>query len=124
MYPTKYARLYDVLIEGILYIYISTIIDNIILKIFMMIFGIMTIAYNLNNLMYLDYKKIKKSYFGRLTTQQGKTQIHRLYNLTIMYPILIYVYTQIPEEYGIIITLFMIDIVGGLIYNSYYYLTL
>lgn len=41
-----------------------------------------------------------------------------------MYPILIYVYTQIPEEYHIIRTLFMIDIVGGIIYNGYYYLTL
>lgn len=72
MYPTKYIRLYDVFIEGILYIYISTIIDNIILKIFIMIIGIMTIAYNLNNLMYLDYKKINKSYFGRLTTHKVK----------------------------------------------------
>lgn len=116
--------MYDVLIEGLLYIYISTIIDNIILKIFMMIFGIMTIVYNLNNLMYLDYKKINKSYFGRLTTQQGKTQIHRLYNIFVMYPIFIYIYTQIPEDYRIIRTLFMIDIVGGLIYNGYYYLTL
>ncbi len=124
MYPTKYIRLYDVLIEGLLYIYISTIIDNIILKIFMMIIGIMTIAYNLNNLMYLDYKNIKKSYFGRLTTSQGKTQIHRLYNIFIMYPIFIYVYTRIPKEYNIIRTLFIIDIVGGIIYNGYYYLTL
>lgn len=124
MYQTKYLRLYDVFFSGILFIYISTIIENILLKIFMMITGIMTIAYNLNNLMYLDYKKINKSYFGRLTTQQGKTQIHRLYNIIIMYPIFVYVYMQIPEEYSIIRTLFMIDIVGGIIYNGYYYLTL
>jgi len=117
-----YARLYDVCFEGFLQIYIGTLMRDEYLRWFMIIVGTMNIIYNLNNLMYLDLGVINRSYFGVLTTKNGKTQMHRLYNILIMYPIFAYVYTQIPKENATIKALFALDIMVGIIYNAYYFL--
>ena len=85
-------RLIDVFITGPLQIYISTLLKNIFFKYFMLITGILNITFN-GYVFLLKSKYIKKkhAYLKHIITENGKTQIHRLYNLFIMYPIFLYI---------------------------------
>ena len=117
-------RLFDLFYIGPLDIIISSYVKNIYLKYFMLLVGITNILYNGHNYLLLDIEFIKKPFpiFKPLVNMsQGKTQLHRMYNLFIMYPILIYVYktTNIPKTLK---TLFLINIIVGIIYNLYYFL--
>ena len=85
-------RLIDVFITGPLQIYISFFSKNIFFKYFMLITGVLNITFN-GYVFLLKSKYIKKKhpYLKHIITENGKTQIHRLYNLFIMYPIFLYI---------------------------------
>jgi hypothetical protein len=72
----------------------------------------------------LKNKIIKKKHspFKHLITKNGKTQLHRLYNLFIMYPIFIYIllHFKLPSYLQV---LFYMNIVVGFAFNLYYFVS-
>lgn len=119
----KYARLGDVLITGPLQIYVSTFITHTPLRYFMLLTGILNIIYNGHNLLLFN-KLIKKpvSVFKPFVhLKNGKHQIHRLYNILIMYPIFAYILLtfKLPD---IISILFFTDIIVGFLFNLYFFI--
>lgn len=119
----SYERLFDVFFTGPLQIYTSYFIDdNLALSIFMRMTGACTIIYNLHNYLYLNQKRLQTNYFGWFTHAiDGKQQVHRLYNILVMYPIFLYVYKKYPTPLS---PLFMLNILIGWIYNTLNYLKL
>ncbi len=110
-------RLLDVFITGPLQIYISTLLKNIFFKYFMLITGVLNIIFN--GYVYLlesKYIKRKHPYLKHIITENGKTQIHRLYNLFIMYPIFLYILLnfKLPPYLQLV---FFINIIIGFIFN-------
>lgn len=119
----KYARLGDVLITGPLQIYVSTFITQPLLRYFMLLTGILNILYNGHNLLLFN-KLIKNpvSVFKPFVhLKNGKHQIHRLYNILIMYPIFAYILLTVKFP-KIISILFFTDIVIGLLFNLYFFI--
>lgn len=116
-----HERLIDVFLTGPLQIYISFFIqDNNTLSIFMCLTGMCTILYNLHNYLYIDKKYIQTNYYGMFTHyQNGKQQLHRLYNILFMYPIFLYVYTNYDTPLSI---LFLLNIIIGWSYNTFNYI--
>ena len=110
------VRIVDVFISGPLQIYVSTFLKGF-LKWFMLITGIMNILYNGHNVLF--FNNYIKNYIKPITTVHGKTQIHRIYNIIIMYPIFLYIilYCKLPRY---IIILLLINMIVGFSYNSYY----
>ena len=117
------VRLIDVFITGPLQIIISNHIKTSpLLRYFMLITGISTIIYNGHN--FLLFGSVLKKPLPILNkfvhSEHGKYQLHRLYNLTIMYPIFIYVLLNIVMPFELRILL-LINIVVGFLYNLFYY---
>ncbi len=112
-------RIIDIFISGPLQIYISLFLKNVFLKYFMLMTGILNIAFN-GYVFLLENKFIKRkhSYLKHIITEDGKTQIHRLYNLTIMYPVFLYILLHCKLPIFIRFA-FFINIVIGFIYNLY-----
>ena len=117
----KYARLGDVLITGPLQIYVSTFITQPLLRYFMLLTGILNILYNGHN--FLLFNKLIKNpvsvFKPFVHLKNGKHQIHRLYNILIMYPIFAYILLTVKFP-KIISILFFTDIVIGLLFNLYF----
>ena len=120
------VRLVDVFFSGPLQIIVSNyIIKTPLLRYFMLFTGILSIIYNGHN--FLLFNSTLKQPLPILNKfihlKNGKYQLHRLYNLIIMYPIFIYVLLNIvmPIELRILL---LINIVVGFVYNLFYYLTL
>ena len=69
------------------------------------------------------YIKQKHRYLKHFITENGKTQIHRLYNLFIMYPIFLYIILnfKLPTHLQLI---FFINIVTGFIFNLYNFIVI
>lgn len=117
-------RLLDVFILGPLQIIISFYIENLYLKIFMLLTGILNIIFNGHNYLLQDIKYLKKpipilKFF--INKYSGKTQLQKLYNVFIMYPLFVYIciYVKIPK----ILKFFLIlDIICGVLYNFGSYL--
>jgi hypothetical protein len=114
-------RLIDVFITGPLQIYISTFLKNIFFKYFMLITGVLNITFN--GYVYLlksKYIKKKHPYLKHIITENGKTQIHRFYNLLVMYPIFLYILLnfKLPPYLQLV---FLINIIIGFIFNLYNY---
>ena len=121
---TNIFRLMDVFITGPLQIIVSTYITrSALLRYFMLITGILNIIYNVHN--FLLFESILKKPLPILNKfihlKNGKHQLHRLYNLIIMYPVFLYVLLNIvmPIELRILL---LINIVIGFLYNLYYYI--
>jgi hypothetical protein len=114
----------DVFITGPLQIYISIFLKNVFLKYFMLLTGILNIAFN-GYVFLLEKKVIKRKhrYLKYFITQDGKTQKHRLYNLIIMYPIFLYIilHFKLPK---FIQFAFSMNIIIGFIYNLYNFILL
>ena len=91
----------------------------------MLFTGIINIIYNGHN--FLLFNSTLKQPLPILNKfihlKNGKYQLHRLYNLIIMYPIFIYVLLNVvmPVELRILL---LLNIVVGFAYNLFYYLTL
>ena len=121
---TGLVRLLDVFYIGPIDILVSSYVDNKILKYFTLLIGIANILYAGHNFLYLNAKLIKTPWkiYRPFLHKDGKTQILRLYNLLLMYPILIYIYntTIMPRWLRI---LFLLNIVSGFIYNLFYLIT-
>ena len=118
------SRLYDVFISGPIYIYFSLYIENYILFIYIFLTGLGTIVFNLHNYLLIDKKKINKSYIPWVDHKRGKYQIHRLYNLGIMYPILFYAnYITIKKPKWLTIVLYIMIFVG-FFFNLYWFITI
>lgn len=120
------VRLIDVFISGPLQIIVSTyILRKSLLRYFMLFTGIINIIYNGHN--FLLFNSTLKQPLPILNKfihlKNGKYQLHRLYNLIIMYPIFIYVLLNVvmPVELRILL---LLNIVVGFAYNLFYYLTL
>lgn len=116
-------RLFDVFLTGPLQIYVGAHVnDNLILRVCMVGCGVMTILYNLHNAMYIDTRLLRSNYFGSFTNpRNGKTQLHRMYNLIVMYPIFYYVYKTYPTKVSV---LFLLEIVVGFLFNLYNFIKL
>jgi len=109
------VRLLDIFISGPLQIYISTFLKGF-LKWFMLVTGTSNILYNGHN--YLYFHNYIKNYITPITTIHGKTQIHRIYNLLIMYPIFLYIMLYCKLPIYVTILLFL-NIISGFSYNLY-----
>jgi hypothetical protein len=83
----------------------------------MIITGISNILYNGHNVLF--FNNHIKNYIKPITTAHGKTQIHRIYNIMIMYPIFLYIilYCKLPRY---VIILLLINMIVGFSYNLYY----
>ena len=119
-------RLMDVFITGPLQIIVSTYITrSALLRYFMLITGTLNIIYNGHN--FLLFESILKKPLPILNKfihlKNGKYQLHRLYNLIIMYPVFVYVLLNIVMPFELRILL-LINIVIGFLYNLYYYITI
>ena len=113
-------RIADVLISGPLQIYVSTYLHGF-LKIFMFVTGVCNIIYNGHNYLTVN-NYIKPIYFiEQFVSKNGKYQIHRIYNLIVMYPIFLYIvlYQNLPKYVYILLAC---DIILGYMYNLYYLL--
>ena len=120
------VRLIDVFITGPLQIIISNYIKTSpLLRYFMLTTGILNIIYNGHN--FLLFNSTLKQPLPVLNKfihlQNGKFQLHRLYNLIIMYPVFVYVLLNIVMPFELRILL-LINIVIGFLYNLYYYITI
>lgn len=111
---------------GPLQIIVSTYITrSALLRYFMLMTGLLNIIYNGHN--FLLFESILKKPLPILNKfihlKNGKHQLHRLYNLIIMYPVFTYVLLTIAMPFELRIMLF-INIVIGFLYNLYYYITI
>lgn len=122
--PITEIRIIDVFITGPLQIYISLFLKNVFLKYFMLLTGILNIAFN-GYVYLLENKFIKRKhrYLKYFITEDGKTQIHRLYNLIIMYPIFLYILLHFKLS-NFIQFAFSMNIIIGFIYNLYNFILL
>jgi len=118
----KPGRLIDVFITGPLQIYVSTFLKHLFLRYFMLLTGILNIIYNghnfllFNNLIKNPLPILKKF----IHLEHGKYQIHRLYNLIIMYPVFLYVLINTKLSF-ITQILFFINITIGFLFNLFYF---
>ena len=121
----RYDRLADVFIDGPLQIYIGTLLPKYsFLQLFMIFTGLSSIVFNGHNFLYIDAKVLSNPLIPYVVhPQNGKYQIHRVWNLLVMYPIF-YIVSQRPElqNTGWILTLFRITIIIGFLYNLYYFI--
>jgi hypothetical protein len=122
---TNIFRLMDVFITGPLQIIVSNYITRLELRYFMLITGLLNIIYNGHN--FLLFESVLKKPLPILNKfihlKNGKHQLHRLYNLIIMYPVFTYVLLNIAMPFELRILL-LINIVIGFLYNLYYYITI
>ena len=122
---TNAVRLTDVFFSGPLQIVVSTYIRTPLLRYFMLFTGILNIIYNGHNFLLFNYtiKQPLPILNKFIHFKNGKYQLHRLYNLIIMYPIFTYVLLNIvmPIEVRILL---LFNIIVGISYNLFYYLTL
>ena len=136
----NYGYLIDVFFTGPLQIYVSTHIKNsaenndtrkkfeilqnskyIFLRFFMLVTGIMTILYNGHNFLLFNniIKQPIKIFKKIVHLKYGKYQIHRIYNLSIMYPIFTYVLINTPLS-KVVYILFLINIIFGFLINLFF----
>ena len=123
---TNIVRLIDVFLSGPIQILVSSYIARpVILRYYMLITGILNILYNGHSfLLFTSTIKQPLSLFKPfIHLKNGKTQSHRFYNLFIMYPIFTFVLLTIDMPLVVKI-LFFIDIIIGIAYNLYYYLSI
>ena len=113
------VRLLDVFVLGPLQLLISTYVKNKALKYFIFIIGICNIIYNGHNYIYLDLGLMKQPLSileFSVNKIHGKTQVQRLFNVLIMYPIFMYIYqTTIMPKW--VSSAFLLQIILGFIYN-------
>ena len=118
------VRLVDVFLFGPVQILVGLKVKNIVLKAFLILTGLLNILYNGHNYLYFDHKIHKFYLFNPfIDDRNGKLQIHRVYNLLVMYPVFMYVYatTELPKWLA---TLFLLDIIVGFSFNLYNYVSL
>lgn len=111
------ARIVDIFLLGPIQVLIGLYVKNPILKLFMIITGIANIIYNGHNFLYFQYgRDITPMFQTIVDPKHGKTQLHRIYNIVIMYPIFLYIYLtiQLPLWLKII---FFLDITIGFAFN-------
>ena len=118
---SKYSnvRLLDVFLFGPTQILISNYVKNKILKYFIFITGVLNIIYNAHNYLYLDLGIIKKPVpflSFCVNNSYGKTQMQRLFNIFIMYPVFMHIYstTILPIWLS---SIFLVEILAGFVYN-------
>ena len=117
------VRLIDVFMSGPLQIIVSTYITHSpLLRYFMLMTGVINILYNGHNFLLFNstLKRPLPILKPFIHPNNGKYQLHRLYNLIIMYPIFLYVLLNIVMPFELRILL-LINIIIGFVYNAYYY---
>lgn len=139
-----FPRILDITILGPLKIVLSYYTSNDthgrLLSWGMFITGILTIVYNYYNYCIIDNGVIPSNYinlpssFKRLffDREHGKTQLLRLINLAIMYPILYLAYLNIKSNVAsntstmitLLLDIYLITLIGGFIFNAYNYIAI
>lgn len=116
---TNTLRLYDVFISGPLYLILAQYVENIYLKTFVYLVGLSAIIFNGWNFFHFQNGKFDNN-LGDVNL--GKTQLHRIFNLVFMYPLLFYTISitssKIPRCLSIIMYLIVL---GGFAVNLYYF---
>jgi len=123
---SNFDRLYDVFLSGPLYIYLSTFISNTkpILKIFVFLTGLATIIYNGHNWLFLNTYWLQMPLFPNFVDlKNGKTQPHRIFNLLVMYPVLVWS-NYITKKPTWLTNLIYTIITLGFLFNLYNYNTI
>ena len=119
------SRLFDVFLTGPMRIYLSQFVKNKTLKLYLLLEGIFVILFNTHNYLHFDKKNSPFSIDFLIKYNhpiKGKPQLHRLYNLFVMYPIHIYIMaTSNFTKIQLFLFLFVIT-VPGFTYNLYNYL--
>ena len=91
----------------------------------MLITGILNIIFNGHNYLLLEKKIIKKPFYvlQPFISKNGKHQLHRIYNLLIMYPIFLYIalWIKLPVYLRFLL---LCNIIVGSLYNLYYFLNI
>lgn len=115
------VRLIDVFILGPFQILVGISLKRKDLKAFFVLVGFFNILYNLHNYLYFDKKVLPSPIMPIDMASRGKTQIHRLYNILVMYPIMAYTLStqRLPKYLQVFLVL---DVVIGTLYNLYYFL--
>lgn len=126
MEPAYFTRLYDVLFSGPIYIYFSTFIPNSksFLKLFVFLTGIFAIIYNGHNWLFIEKRWLQRPLLPNflIDFQYGKTQPHRLFNLIVMYPILLW--SNFITKKPLWLTYLLYSIIAlGILGNFYYYVS-
>jgi hypothetical protein len=130
------SRLADVFLIGPITILFSFFVKEKWLSIFILLTGILTIVYNGLNWANLNLKSapgikiIPKGVRNAFMATNGKTQLVRLINLIIMYPLFIYAFFQVkkdlksdtPTSQKVVVFLFGFFAFTGFIYNLKNYL--
>ena len=113
------ARLSDVVLTGPIQLMVASRVQPGCLQLFMIITGIMTIVYN--GYVYLSMKGKVPTIPRIIDKIEGKTQIHRLFNVFVMYPIFMHVFltTKLPLHIKVA---FMFEIIFGTLFNLKNYL--
>jgi hypothetical protein len=120
---TYFIRLFDIFFIGPFLIHCQKYIKNKHFNYILIILGILTIIYNLVNILYINFKLIDIPNCLKyiIDIKLGKTQLLRLINIIIMYPLLAYIYktNNFPTTTSII---FIIINSIGVLYNLFYYI--
>jgi hypothetical protein len=120
------SRLIDVFLSGPLQILVSSYIARpSILRYYMLLTGILNILYNGHSFLFFNstIKQPLPLFKPFIHLKNGKTQLHRFYNLMIMYPTFIVVLLTVDMPL-VVKVLFLINIIIGFSYNLYYYLSI
>lgn len=133
-----FPRILDVLLLGPLKIILGSYTKNKILKYLLIVIGLWTMIYNWANRSILHFNIspvwlayvpgwIRDLFFHPI---HGKTQLVRIINLLVMYPILIMAYKSIqenkdnPEWINHLNSIFALTIMGGIVFNGFNYMKL
>lgn len=115
------VRIMDILVNGPGQIFVGSKIKIKWLSLFMISIGTCTICWNLFAYLYsFNYiKKIPKYVMPFINKKYGKSQIQRIFNLCIMYPIFIYAYFKARTRLSIFVQyLSIVNIIFGFTYNA------
>lgn len=113
------ARLVDVFLLGPFQIWVGLQIRRPLYRILMILIGTMNILYNGHNYWCLEQQQFCLPYIPY--TEYGKYQIHRLYNLLLMYPFMWIISLQ-PELSITLRVLLRINVIIGWVYNFFFLL--
>jgi len=116
-------RLFDVFYTGPSRLYLSSFIKDKYLRKYILIEGILTILYNGYN--YLRFQKgisLPIPFINDYTDKEkGKPQLHRLYNILVMYPLHLYIISK-SDFTKFQLLLFLSITITGFIFNTYNYI--
>jgi len=114
----QHVRILDVLLLGPLQILVGLHIQQPFLHTFMVTTGLTNILYNGHNYALLERQWLKSTLIPGVRPF-GKTQIHRVWNCLVMYPIF-WKASNEPEVPNTLRVLLQFETILGFMFNAYY----